>query len=99
MTTQLMQKVHVIEGTEYERGWGYRPDGLVAFKTKELALAYIANYHETFNTATSAPDCYTVYAYAGEHWANEKFVSRFKLNEFTKNELVHFGRLAELEAP
>lgn len=34
-------KVYVVEMTEYERGWGNRPDGYLAFATEEDADAYL----------------------------------------------------------
>ena len=63
--------VHVIEGTEYERGWGCRPDGIVAFKSKEDAETWIASYNAAHNTAKTAPDEYTVYQYIGIHECSE----------------------------
>lgn len=57
--------VHVIEGTEYERGWGHRPDGFVAFKTREAAEQWIADYNMQYNNQRSAPDEYTTYRYVG----------------------------------
>lgn len=62
---QVTPTVHVIEGTEHERGWGCRPDGYVAFTTKEAAETFIADYNARHNTAKHAPDEYTVYNYIG----------------------------------
>lgn len=87
--------VHVIEGTEYERGWGQRPDGYAAFKSREDAEAYIDHYNRTHNTAKHAPDCYTTYQYLGEKPASAAF-SR-KLAE-SKQGLVFFERMNELRA-
>ncbi len=62
---EIKPTVHVIEGTEYERGWGQRPDGIIAFPSKAQAEAYIVDYNKKNNTAKTAPDEYTVYNYIG----------------------------------
>jgi hypothetical protein len=57
--------VHVIQGTEFERGWGQRPDGYVAFPSKFAAELYITDYSKKFHTSPTAPDEYTNYDYIG----------------------------------
>jgi len=66
--------VHVIEGTEYERGWGCRPDGFAAFPTEEAAKAWIRDYDRKYNNLPSAPDEYTKYEYLGLREASPTFV-------------------------
>lgn len=46
--------------TEYERGWGSRPDGYTLHVTLERANAFAKYYNDRFNTEASVPDCYTV---------------------------------------
>jgi hypothetical protein len=99
MTARLMEKVHVIEGTEYERGWGSRPDGYIAFKSKAEADAYITGYNKEYNSAAHAPDCYTTFSYIGEKWAGKKFMKRMELRHHIISSVrAAFDRLAELEA-
>lgn len=79
--------VHLIQGTEYERGWGQRPDGYVAFLSKEAAVVYIESYNARNNTAKEAPDEYTVYTYIGIHECSSGFariVAAKKLHHFNK---------------
>lgn len=85
--------VHVIEGTEYERGWGCRPDGLVAFKSKEDAEAWIASYNARHNTAKTAPDEYTVYNYLGI-----RECSQAVLTDVMQKGFKHINRSADLLA-
>jgi hypothetical protein len=46
--------------TEYERGWGSRPDGFTDFDSFEEADQYYRSYNAQHNTADSAPDWYMV---------------------------------------
>lgn len=51
-----VRALYCIEWTEYERGWGQRPDGETYYATKEAAEAA---YKEAFEGRTgSAPDYY-----------------------------------------
>jgi hypothetical protein len=85
--------VHCIEGTEYERGWGCRPDGNIAFLTKDAAEAYIADYNAKYNNEKHAPDEYTIYTYAGILECSQAF-----LNDVATKGLKHFNRKADLTA-
>lgn len=57
--------VHVIEGTEFERGWGQRPDGYIAFQTEAEARQYIIDFDKRCNNLSYVPDDYTKYIYIG----------------------------------
>ena len=46
--------------TEYERGWGCRPDGVTVFLTEEAALAHRKNYYDKYNNADTVPDYYSM---------------------------------------
>jgi len=74
----VQRAVHVIEGTEYERGWGQRPDGYAAFLTKADAEAYIASYDKRFNSEPVVPDEYTKYSYIGILECSEAFFQAAK---------------------
>ena len=51
-------KVAIIEGvTEYERGWGNRPDGHLLYLTKEDREIYLKWFHK--DDTVSAPDDYS----------------------------------------
>ncbi len=54
-----MNAVYQVEWTEYERGWGQRPDGISYHKSKEVAEKYISDYNEKFNNEPSVPECYS----------------------------------------
>ena len=88
---KMAPTVHVIEGTEHERGWGQRPDGFVAFTSKEDALQFIADYDARHNTAKHAPHEYTVYQYIG---IKDCSIGFHKVA--ASNRLKHFNKLSEL---
>jgi hypothetical protein len=46
-----------IDWTEYERGWGNRPDGTTLHRTMEVAKSYIENHWS--NQPNKAPDEYS----------------------------------------
>lgn len=52
--------LYYIEWTEFERGWGQRPDGKSYYATKETAMeAYDKVYEARKNHTGPAPDCYS----------------------------------------
>jgi hypothetical protein len=55
----MIYSVYAVYWTEYERGWGQRPDGVSYHKDKESAIKYVSDYDKKFNNEPSAPDCYT----------------------------------------
>lgn len=83
--------VHVIEGTEYERGWGQRPDGYVAFLSKEVAEEWIRDYDRKYNNLARAPDDYTKYSYIGVKQCSFPF-----FEVVTERGLKHFDRTSDL---
>lgn len=85
--------VHVIAGTEHERGWGCRPDGYVAFTSKLAAYEWIDSYNKRFNSSPRVPDEYTTYDYVGIKECSQAF-----LNEVGARGLKHFERSQELTA-
>ncbi len=52
--------IYIQTWTEFERGWGSRPDGASLHLTKEDAEAFVVEYNKVFNNEKSAPDEYTV---------------------------------------
>jgi len=46
--------------TEYERGWGSRPDGLSLHNSREDRKTFIDKYNKKYNNAPVAPDDYSV---------------------------------------
>lgn len=89
---KVPRAVHVIEGTEYERGWGQRPDGYFAFATEAEAKAWIENYNKTVNNKAVAPPEYTMYEYIGLKECSLDFYLKL-----TKKSQVFFNRLSELK--
>lgn len=59
MTTPIV--AFVLQATEYERGWGSRPDGHVIFKTEADADKFLAKVAADRRNVTVAPDEYTNY--------------------------------------
>lgn len=55
---------HVVSVTEYERGWGQRPDGYHLFNSRDKAEAWIKNQYK--GRSGPVPDCYESYDYSGE---------------------------------
>ncbi len=55
----MIYSVYAVEWTEYERGWGSRPDGVSLHKSKEAAEKYVSDYDKKYNNESSAPDEYT----------------------------------------
>lgn len=58
--------------TEYERGWGSRPDGYFIFEDKEAAQKFVSGVAKERAKHTSVPDDYDSYDYAGWHPITEK---------------------------
>jgi hypothetical protein len=55
---------YIVEMTEYERGWGSRPDGYLAFPTEADAKAYVTK--ETAERSIhNVPDEYIAFSMVG----------------------------------
>ena len=89
--TTVKPSVHVIEGTEHERGWGQRPDGYIAFLTEAEAKQYISDYNRKYNNLPSAPDEYTTYAYIGVKQCSFEF-----FEEVTAKGRKYYDRTSDL---
>jgi hypothetical protein len=83
--------VHVVHGTEHERGWGWRPDGYVAFLDKASADQWIDGYHKTNNNQKRVPDNYTTYAYFGAVECSDGFYKAVQQKGFKL-----FNRMSEV---
>lgn len=55
----MIYSVYSVSWTEYERGWGQRPDGVSLHKSKADAEKYVSDYDKKYNNKPSAPDCYS----------------------------------------
>ena len=55
-----LQALFCITMTEYERGWGSKPDGVLAFASAEAASAYI-KMETAGRNSRDVPDCYVSY--------------------------------------
>lgn len=51
--------------TEYERGWGQRPDGNNFFEYSEDAKQYADSYNRKYNVSDKVPDYYIRADYSG----------------------------------
>lgn len=81
-------QVFVLEGTEYERGWGQRPDGYVLFKDEEAADEYLRKIDQERRDAQFVPDEYTSYDKRGWHTCSKNI-----LDQVHKKGLVHIHQL------
>lgn len=53
----------IVATTEYERGWGSKPDGIICFASEKHADEFIAEEHA--NRTDTVPDCYNTYEKIG----------------------------------
>lgn len=83
---------YVVEMTEYERGWGQRPDGYMAFLTEDAANEYITE--QTKDRTGSAPDVYVNYSKVGYRETNPKFLTSIKKSPSKR---IYFDRMNELK--
>lgn len=65
-----MAHVYLLQGTEYERGWGSRPAGFLAFAFAANAQNYEAEEARR-RSSGNTPDEYTKYDKYGFHPASE----------------------------
>lgn len=77
--------------TEYERGWGSKPDGYIAFLTEHEADKFIST--ATADYTGPAPDYYLAYDKVGFHTASEAFMQRL---ETTASGYLYYDRHADL---
>lgn len=68
----------IVEMTEYERGWGQRPDGFLVFPTQEAAKAYVDN--ETKDRTGPVPDEYVRYDLIGYKPVSAAIMRKLELN-------------------
>lgn len=92
---RLVPTVHVIEGTEYEAGWGQRPDGFIAFLSKEDAELFIKDWNKNHNSAKHAPAVYVAYRYIGIRECSENFFDKI---QNSPQKAFHLYMTAELKA-
>jgi hypothetical protein len=67
---QLPQAAFFLMCIEYERGWGSKPDGYLAFASEEQAHAYRDEQYK--DRTNKVPDYYENYEDAGWHPLSEK---------------------------
>lgn len=79
----MIYSVYAVEWTEFERGWGQRPDGVSLHKSKEDAEKYVKDYDKKHNNEPTAPDCYS-------KWSTPKLVEVDKKvhDEVMKNGMI-----------
>jgi hypothetical protein len=94
IVTKSAVVIYAVEMTEYERGWGSRPDGFLAFATQAEAEDYV---HNAIKDRTGhAPDVYVAYSLAGYQECTHAFFEKLILDP-SKN-FVYFDRLTDLRA-
>lgn len=72
----------VLIATEYERGWGSRPDGYVCFKTEADADAFLKKDEERKKATKDVPDEYTDFTKYGYKAVKESVVEALETKEF-----------------
>ena len=85
--------VHVIQCTEYERGWGSRNEGYMAFMSETAAKKFCSDYDAQHNTASTAPDWYMKWSYDGTYTCSLDF-----LTKVLEKHQVPFNRMSELQS-
>jgi hypothetical protein len=80
----------VVECTEFEQGWGQRPDGYYGFLTEEEANEFIRA--QTKDRTGPVPYIYTHYEYIGL-----KETTKDNLLAVTHSRRKHFNRLEDLK--
>jgi len=57
--------VFKVQFTEYERGWGSKPDGQIYFDNEQEAREFADKYNREHNNESVVPDYYILATYAG----------------------------------
>jgi len=55
----MIYSLYKIEWTEYERGWGQRPDGETFHLSLEEAEKFASDYEKKYNNEDVVPECYS----------------------------------------
>jgi hypothetical protein len=84
--------VYVVKMTEYERGWGSRPDGYLAFRNEDAAVAYVDA--KTKDRPHPAPDEYVDYEMVGYLGCSPQFLGRITKSNLP---LMYFDHLNDLK--
>jgi len=69
----------IVSITEYERGWGCRPEGYFIFDTEETATKYIKSI--LAKRGTKVPDCYDDYNPIGYKPISEEIFNELSNSE------------------
>lgn len=78
-----MQQIWAVEWTEFERGWGQRPDGWSLHSSKDDAESFIKDYNDTNNTDNNPPGIYSQLYLAKEpSFVDEKFYKFIKEEKY-----------------
>lgn len=83
--------VYVLEITEYESGWGCKPDGYLAFKNREQAEAFVEEKYK--GRGTAAPSYYVNYDHLGLKPALKSFHDKLALS---RSGYAYIDKLTEL---
>jgi hypothetical protein len=92
MAKDDVKVVFIVEMTEYERGWGQRPDGYYAFLTEQAADDHIKE--ETKDRTGPAPEVYVAYHKVGYRECDPKFIPVVKK---TKTKRLYIDSLKDLK--
>lgn len=85
------QVLYLVEIIEFERGWGQRPEGYLAFLNESEADNYIVE--ETKDRVGSAPDVYWNYYKIGYQEANRSNIQKVKKSDRKR---IYIDKLKEL---
>jgi hypothetical protein len=59
MSNKKLYAVYAVDWTEYERGWGQRPDGKSLHNSKESAEKCVSDYDKENNNLKEVPESYS----------------------------------------
>lgn len=92
MTRPIEARVlFVIEITEYERGWGQRPEGYLVFLNEAAADNYIADEYKS--RQGPAPDVYWNYTKIGYKDASPAAISSVKKSD---DKRIYIDKISQL---
>jgi hypothetical protein len=95
MTTDMTSPIvaYLVEMTEYERGWGSRPDGYLAFPTEADARAYVTR-QTAGRSIHNVPDEYVAYSMVGYRDCSQRVID---IMQHSGRGFTYIDRLHELK--
>lgn len=93
---QQANVVFIVEMTEYERGWGQRPDGFLAFVTEDAANLYVQEKTKGRKFG-SAPDVYVAYNMIGYRVCSATILQKTLAAASSDRPFIYLDKIQELQ--